>query len=289
MSEDLSKAKKPMGSILPEAAYDASSGIERVEAFITPSVLRSRFFFGIPLVSPLTKEKVTDELLLDYIKRGANAAEQECQTNFSPVMRRIRQPFDTASFVQNNWFESPYKPLIKVKRMYIASAAYQGNPDEAAKYPTGNEIYILPNEWLDMSYANRGKVFVSPLTPAFGFVTSASATGQAGSFILQYFTQWVPAWWTLEALTGFCTENGSVPVIVNEAVGARAAWLLLNDLIPLYRFSSQSLSVDGLSQGLGDSQAQLLTAKQASLDVMYREACKKIRAQISSSGFVSSL
>lgn len=293
MSEDLSKAKRGTGSMLPEGAYDASSGIERVEAFITPSVLRSRFLFGFPLVSPLTKEKVTDEMLLDYIKRASNMAEQECQTNFSPVMRRIRQPFSVEGYMQNQWFESPFKPIISVKQMYISSPAFQDGGNTGAKYQSGPALFVIPNEWIDTSYINRGKLFISPLATGLGFVVAAApgagATGGSNAYLLQSFLNFVPAWWTVDALTGFCTESGAVPVIVNEAIGARAAWLLLNDLIPLYRFTSQSLGVDGLSQGVGDSQAQLLTAKQTMLDTMYREAAKKIRAQISSSGFVSSL
>jgi hypothetical protein len=293
MSEDLSKAKRAPGSILPESGYDASSGIERVEAFITPSVLRSRFLFGFPLVSPLTKEKVTDEMLLDYIKRASNMAETECGTNFSPVMRRIRQPFSIEGYMRNQWFESPFKPIISVKQFFIASPSFQGEQSDGRKYQSGPELFVIPNDWVDVSYSNRGRLFVSPLATGLGFVAAAApgagTTGGSNAYLLQSFLSFVPALWTVEALTGFCAENGSVPVIVNEAVGARSAWLILNDLIPLYRFTSQSLGVDGLSQGVGDSQAQLLTQKQTQLDAVYRESCKKIRAQISSSGFVSSL
>jgi hypothetical protein len=280
MAEDLSKSKKLTGSIFPEAAYDAAGGPGRVEEFMTPTMLKNRFLFGIPLVSPITKHKMTDEMIVDLIKSAASEVELDTRTEIFPTAKRTRLPFDPNLYEKDIWLEVPYKPIQRVIRVYIASASYAGTGpvNENAQYPTGGEIYVMPNEWVDVSYAPKGRIFVNPINPAFGagiFTTAASS----GANILTYIglTGWVPAFWTVEAIHGFCSQDGKIPVVMNNLIGAKAALMILGQLYPLFRTTSHSLSADGLGQSVSNQFWQLLKSRWDDLNVQYKENAKKIK------------
>ena len=86
MSQDhISHAKRGIGSVFPEKVYDSAPGLERVEPLLTANLFKRRFFLGIPLISPLTKEKITDKDLRDFIKRAASLCEVDSKLDFTQV------------------------------------------------------------------------------------------------------------------------------------------------------------------------------------------------------------
>lgn len=290
MSKDLSKAKRPPGSHFPEATYDAAGGVRRVEEMLTPSKLKSRFLFGIPLVSPITKEKFTDEMIKDAIERSVVQFELDSALDVHPTLKRVRLPFDPALYQSNIWLECAFKPVQKVLRVAICSASYANSNSEAdpnlvdnenQQYPAGGEIFRVPPEWIDMSYAKQGKIFVSPITPATAAVSTGTAVASSGAYALAFIGQgmWIPAFWTIEALVGLATEQGQVPSIVNECIGAKAAYFILQNLFPLYRTTSQSLGIDGMSQSVSDQLQQLMQAKMQQLEEQYKESVSKLKTQ----------
>lgn len=285
------RPKKLPGSSFPEGAFQASTGVGRVEPFLTAEVLRSRFLFGIPLASPITKQKITDTDLQDYIKRAANQVEVDAKIEVQPVMKRVRLPFDPALYEKNIWLECPYKPIQKLSRLFIASASYANTPDENAPHPAGAIIYEVPNDWVDLSYASKGRIFVNPINPAFAAVGTAQQAAFSGAGILQFIGMngYVPAFWTIEALFGFCTEDGKIPVIANEAIGAWAANLVLTNLFPLFRVQGHSLGADGLSQSVTDNFQSLLQAKMQQLQAQYKNNIAQIRAMCGTSIIVSNV
>lgn len=292
MSKDLKNAKKGTGSIHPEGAIDAV-GLKRVESLITAERVVSRFLGGIALIYPTTKQKITSEDINDAINRAANLMEAESQIDVQPIIRRIRLPFDPYLYQANIWIEVPYKPVQKVLRLAICSASYQDTSTENqnAQYPSGGEIYKIPNEWVDLSYAAKGKIFVNPINPAFTALgTGTAVSGQAGA-ILQFIGQtgWTPAYWTAEVITGFCTEDGQVPVIINEMLGMKAAILLIDNLIPSYKIASQSLGIDGLSQSVNDLTYQLLQQKRQQLDADLHKLVNRIKMISGNTFFVSNV
>lgn len=291
MATDLSKAKRPPGSHFPELVYDASGAIDRIEPILTPDVLKDRFFFGIPLISPITKEKLSNRQMKDLIKRAVNLFEADAMVEVMPVIRRHRLPFDPNLYHAHIWCEIPNKPVQKVLRLAICSASYSNTAGENDKYPSGAEIYAIPNEWIDMSYAAKGKIFVNPINPAFSAIGTSTSVAASGATILQFIgiQGWVPAYWTVECLHGLCTEDGNVPVLVNEGIGARAGMLLLDNLIPLYRTTSQSLGIDAMSQSVTDQMNQLLKQKRDDLERSYKEIVSRIKAMTNSKFFASNV
>lgn len=291
MATDLSKAKKLTGSVFPEGAIDAEGAFARVEPLISPKLLKSRFMGGLPMSYPITGEKIGVTDLKDAIQRAINIAETETGLNFQPVLRRLRLPFDPNLYHKNMWFEVPYKPIQKIHRIAICSASYKDTDEASKQYPSGAEIYSVPLDWVDTSYAAHGKIHVNPINPAFTAVGTATAAGSSGATILTFIGQqfFVPAFWNIEVVTGFCTENGNVPVFINEVVGARAAMLILDNLIPAYRIASQSMGIDGLSQSVNDLGYQMLTTKRDKLEAQYKEYVKLLKVRTGSTFFASNV
>jgi hypothetical protein len=189
--------------------------------------------------------------------------------------------------------EVPNKPIQKVLSMAICSASYAatGDPNESSQYPNGAPIYTIPNVWIDMANAQRGILNVNPLSPAFSAIGTNTAVGAAGATILQFIGQqgWVPGYWNVVCLHGYCTEEGQVPVKINEVIGMKAAMLVIVNLLPLYRFASQSLGIDGLSQSVNDLAYQLLQNKYEMLEKLYTDAIKKLRTKTGNNFFSSNV
>ena len=291
MSTDIKDAKKGTGSIFPERVIDATGSMPRIEAMLDGTKFRKRFFFGIPTVSPITKEKLTDTDLDDYIVRAMSQFELDTKLNIMPVIKRHRLPFDPNLYQSNIYMEIPDKPVQKVIRMAICSASYSNTPQINDQYPSGAEIYKIPNEWIDMSYAIRGTLFVNPINPAFSAIGTSTAVAAGGATILAFIgvQGWVPAYWTIECVQGFCTEEGNVPVVINECIGAKAGVMLIDNLLPLYRVASQSMGVDGLSQSVNDMAYQLLQTKRQFLMESYDKNVKKLKTLTANNIFVSNV
>jgi len=287
MAKDLSKSKKLTGSIFPERVYDATGVLNRIEPLLDGETFRKRFFFGFNLISPVTREKITNSDLEDYILRAVSQFELDTKLHVTPVIMRHRLPFDPNLYHMNIWTQLPNKPIQKVIRMAICSASYTGTSEENEQYPSGAEIYRIPNEWIDVSYAVRGTLFVNPLNPAFSAIGTNTAVSTSGATILQFIGQigFVPAYWTVECVHGFCTEDGRVPIIVNECIGAKAAMMLIDNLLPLFKITSQSLSIDGLGQSVNDLSYQLLQQKRQLLDTNYRENVQKLKTMTANNLF----
>ena len=291
MSQDESGFKKAYGSIYPEGAIDAGGGPDRVEPLLTAEQLKSRFFFGINLISPITKEKIDSTMLMDFIKRGISKFELDSKVLISPVLRRMRLPFDPALYAANIWLEVGVKPISKLKKVSICSASYANTAGQNDRYPSGAEIYTLPNDWMDMSYASKGILFCNPINPAFSAIGTQTAIAASGASILQFIgiQGWVPAYWTIECVTGFCSEEGNVPVFINEIIGCVAAMLICDNLIPLFRIASQSLSMDGLGQSINDLSYQLITQKRQQLEKDYTALLRQIKTMTNNNIIVSNI
>jgi hypothetical protein len=288
---DLSKAKKPIHAHWPERVIESAPGIDRFEKLLTPKTLKKRFFFGIPMTSPLTGENLTETDMKDAIVRAVNILETDTRTEVMPTIKRHRLPFDAQLYSRFIHLEIPHKPIQKVISVKIASSSYSMTDpaNQAARYPDGSVLYTIPNEWIDMANANRGILNVNPFSPAFTAV--GVATTPSASPLTAFLGQLsgVPGFWNVEVLCGLGGEDGSVPVFVNEAIGTKAAMLLLDNLIPLYRIASQSLGADGLSQSVNDLGYQLLKQKRDDLEVKYKEYVKTLKSLTGNTMFVSNV
>ena len=273
-------SKKPVGSVFPENVVEAAPGLARIEPFLTPTKLKERYLFGIPLASPVTKEVMSDDMVKDYITRAASDFEAESQANIFRAVRQYRLPFEPDMYLEHIYLNVPHKPCQNVLEISIRSASYsEDNPTINNKYPEGDLIYQIPNEWIEMGNAIRGVLNVNPINPAFSSVGMTAGSASAGATLLQFIGQqrYVPAFWFVKLITGFADDCGRVPVVINEAVGNKATILLLNNLIPQFRIASQSLSIDGMSQSVNDQLFSLLQDKRQQAQQDYDKAVKRIK------------
>lgn len=283
-------AKKGISSVYPEKVLEGNSGLTRVEPFLTPDVLKDRFLWGIPLISPVTRQSITNNMLKDFIQRAANEFELKCQVDVFQVVRRYRLPFDPNLYYQFMTLEIPNKPIQTVIDLSIRAASYNANYNaQNEQYPSTNLIYKIPNEWIDMANASRGTLAVNPLNPAFSAIGSGTSAPASGATIMQFIGQsgWVPSYWNTEVICGFANDEGQVPVAINEVVGNYATMLILDNLIPQFRYASQSLGIDGLNQSVNDNMFSLLQDKRQKAEVSFKEQVNKIK-QITSSKIFSS-
>lgn len=275
-------SKKNIGATWPEKTIAAMPGLNRVEPFMTPNVFKKRFLFGIPLIAPLTKEVLTPNDLKDYIQRAANLFELETKVSIFPVVKRFRLSFDPNAYSQFIFLEVPEKPIQQVKNLSICSASYTetGDRNQNSRYPRGHEIYTIPPEWVEMGNASRGIINVNPINPAFSAIGTSTSVAASGATVMQFIGQqgWVPAYWNVEVIIGLGSMEGNLPSIVNEAIGARAVMLLMDNLIPQHRVASQSLNIDGAGQSVGNQMANLLQDKRDQAEKHFKEICLKVKA-----------
>jgi hypothetical protein len=142
-----------------------------------------------------------------------------------------------------------------------------------------------------MSYAPKGNIFVNPINPAFSAIGTTTAVAASGATILQFIGQngWVPAYWTAECVMGFCSEDGNVPVYVNEAIGTKAAMLLILNLLPLFRIVSHSMGADGLSQSVSNQLWNILQIKYNLLEEQYKHMIKSVKVLTANTLFSSNV
>lgn len=297
MSTKMKNAKKGTGSVYPERAIDAAGPVAQVEPLLDGGQLRRMYFFGVPMTSPITKQTLCDKDLDDFVKRAVNLFALDAQIDVQPVVRRHRLSFDPNLYAQHIALEIPNKPIRKVIRLAICSANYRdmrdedGNLEQDKTYPSGGQIYTIPNDWIEMGNAVRGYLNVIPISPAFGSMSTGLAMTQAGATVMQFIhgQGFVPAYWTVECLHGVMCDEGNVPVVVNEAIAARAAMLLIEALLPLYRATSQSMGMDGLSQSVSDNMLQLLQTKREMAEQTYKDIIKRLKTLYSIKLFSSNV
>ena len=292
MSQDLkTKVKKLTGSVWPEGTIDASPGLDRYEPLLDARLFQSRFLGGIVMAYPVTKQKITQEDLEDFIHRAINQVEMDTQTTVLPTIRRFRLPFDPNLYQNFIWCEIPAKPIQKVLRLAICSASYSATPQANDKYPSGAELYSIPLEWCDVSYAAHGKISVLPLNPAFSAIGTSTAVGASGATILQFVGAqgWYPAFWNAEVVIGMANEENQVPIYINEIIGIKAALLFLDNLLLSYRFASQSIGIDGLSQSQADNAQGLIQARIQALEERYKQSVHKLKTKFGNSFYVSNV
>lgn len=290
---DLSKSKKNISATAPEGTIDSAQSFETMQPLYTGKDVRENFLFGIPMTAPLTGDKITDKMLDKYVQRAINLVESESKIDLQPRIKRTRQPFHAKDYIHYIHIEIPHKPIRKVISVSISAANYADTPDANQDYPNGLRLYQMPLEWIDMAHATRGIINVNPFSPAFSPVGAATEFGTAGATPITHFLgqmSFIPGFWNIEVLTGVaCEKTGNIPVSFNELIGMKAAMLALDNLIPMFRVSSQSLGIDGLSQSVSDNLFNLLGNKRKQLEMDYDKLLKTLKTNYSQRFFMTSV
>jgi hypothetical protein len=248
-------SKPNLGALHPGGAID--SGWSRLEPLIDSRRLRELHLFGIPLVSflknPLTgkPDVITDEILAEKIVGAVALAEAELGMQLMPTQHQEKMPFDANEFRSLGFFMLRQRPVASIERLSVAAS-------------NGDEIYVVPQDWIETAYLARGQINIIPLniaTVGGGFIPASSNSGGA-AFFLSILGQrpWIPAFWQVLYTTGW--PDGKFPRIVNELIGTVAAIDILSMLATTYaRSTSSSLSIDALSQSGSGPGAQIFKTR----------------------------
>ena len=110
---DYRDSKFNPGDVYLEGAIESTWG--RLEPLITPAQVKSRFLFGVPMVSylkdPVTgkHQVVTDAILEDLITQAVAQVELKTGTVIMPTQMRSRLPFDRALWESYGYLTLPHR------------------------------------------------------------------------------------------------------------------------------------------------------------------------------------
>jgi hypothetical protein len=249
------------------ATKDGVAGFSRVEPFLTVERLKKEFLFGIPLVSPITKEKLDDDTIKAIINKSATAMEMRTGIDFTLVQRFKRIDFDRTKYLQGwNQLLVGFPNIRSIEEVAIRAVNSTSIPEIPSRHPQqnmtsvsplpdntyGDVLFSLPLSWIDMSYADRGILHLVPLQTTYtgtGIVGGATTGAYAPLFAIFTKLAWIPSFWSVRVTCGF--SDNAFPSPVNQLIGTEAAIQILSMLSTLHRYTSKSIGIDGASQGLG--------------------------------------
>jgi hypothetical protein len=230
---DYTQSKGAMGKVA-DGTMDAAWS--RYEPLISPDRIRDEILWGIPLVSFLTGQQLSNGLLEKKIKNAVSLVEQETGIDILPTQQDERHPFDKNEFESMGYMRLWRRPVLSIEQFNITSSS-------------GEDLFAMSLDWIDPGYLNRGLVYIIPMNVAL--VTQMSASGGAAFLAILGQLQWVPAYWRVRYTSGFA--DGKLPTNINLLIGYTAAIDILNELAAINAKSgSHSISIDGLSQSVSN-------------------------------------
>jgi len=265
-----------LGSTYPDHAENSNAAVNRVEPLLTPELLKSRHLFGIPLVSPLTREKISDEMLKDSIVRAVNRAETQSKLVIWLTQFKQKFPFDRNLYQQWVHINIPKTPIFSLQSLTITTA-------------DGTNVFVMPQRWIETSNFHKGLLNVIPISPAFAALGAQTTGATGGAVFLTFIGQlgWIPAYWQAEWIAGF--DDKAIPVIVNELIGVIAAMDVLSPLAATKQTTSHNLSADGLGQGVSTPGPQTYKIRMDELEVKRQQILADLKMMYGQSMFVGSV
>lgn len=233
----------------PLSVGETDPGFSQTGPLLDVQRLKDEYLFGIPLRAALTNQVISDETLKRFIEKAVSDFETSVRIPVRPT--RIFQKFDykRADDIAFGCRQLKRWPLLKVE---IFQALFPGRIEgQEDNYPTN---------WVETD-GDQGLIRIIPKgntgTPtAVNFIGSP---GFAGLPLIGTFQDW-PNLWRITYIAGF--DYDQIPHAVNDLIGTIAAIKLLSQLGPsIFPYNSQSIGIDGMSQGTGSPGPQWLSRR----------------------------
>jgi len=257
---DYTDSRYAMGSAWPDHAVETPR--QQVEPLITPQLLRTRHLLGLTLLSGQKdmsgrRYEFTNDNLADFIESAISQAEMDLRIDIAPVQRQEKLAFDLNQFRHFGYFQLAHRPVNSVDRLSV-------NPT------SGNDLYVIPKEWIETAYLQRGQIALLPFMIAVtgGMQGTGFGPSNAGAAFLVATSNWnyIPAWWKISYTSGF--PDMMLPRVLNEYIGTLAAMETLSNLAATFaRTTSSSMGVDGLSQSQSGPGGQIYLNRLQDLQV----------------------
>lgn len=261
----------------PVHCSESSGLVRRCEPIITPEQLVSRYLIGIPRTFP-NGDKLTDELIKDKIMLAVNEAELLLNMNVNREKFREKQPFDQNLYKSFIHTKTERGPILSVESLAIVAS-------------DGRTVYEIPPSWIEAANFSKRLINVIPLFSSLGvgFQIGGKISAPVPFLATLYGQGYLPSAWEIQYTAGMSFKEGQVPVAVNELIAIIATIDILSFIAPIFLYTSQSQSQDGISQsssGLGPRQYMQriieLTEKRETI-------VKKLKAVFSGKFHVSSI
>lgn len=274
---DFSQTKSFQVAMYPVHAAETSGLVRRVEPFLTPEKLKSRYLKGIPLQFR-NGDKFSDADLKDQIYLAMNEAELLLKSTITRESFKDKAPFDYSLYKSYIHIKTEKGPITSIEQLAIVSA-------------DGNNIFEVPPTWIETANFHKSLINVIPLLAAYGVNQVAGAVGNAGIAFLTVMDglNWVPSYWQVTYTSGLSNREGEVPAPVNELIGVIAAMAVLGLIGPTNIFNSQSQSQDGISQSSSGLGPQIYRERIDGLTKKRDELVSKLRGIFSNKFFVSNI
>ena len=224
----------------PQSVKESSNLLTRVEALITPELLKSRYLHEVQNLNAYSNDELAQEIML-----ATNELELMLNVPVFSVQKKEKFPYDYSMMNNNFHFKTSTRPIQSVESVTVMST-------------NGVVVYRFPNEWMEMALAYRGQINFLPLLTTFSDKTvsnTGEATGAAIFLQAMGYNRFISSYFEIEYTAGLSNIEGNVPVVVNDIIGMTAAIEILSALQTRYIYGSQSLSQDGISQSSGINRA----------------------------------
>lgn len=272
-------------NIYPVHAAATSGLLRRAEPILKVDQLKSRFLKGIPLVFP-NGDKFSNDELKDRIVLATSEAEALIDRPIFPEIFKEKAPFDWSLYKAFIHIKTEQGPITSLEYLSIVAS-------------DGSVIFTVPAQWIEASNFSKNLINVVPLLAAFGATSvngsPITVTNQGAG--IAFLAIWgasgnvsnVPAYWEIGYTAGLSNTEGVVPTIVNELIGCIAAIALLSEIAPLFVYTSQTLSQDGISQASSEMGPRRYLLRIEELTKKRDELIKKIRGIFASKYFIGNI
>ncbi len=249
--------KTTTNAVFPAWNVDQEDSPSRYAPIPTPKSLKETVLFGIPLVSYLTGQAVSDEALQNFINQSISEIEHEFDIYITPCTFTENQDYSRAmNFWSFGYVKLNHSPILNVTKFELTfNNGINGLPplvDIPLEY-----VYVQPQE---------GTV---QLVPAQGISISGLIVSiYSGLGFHAFNSQMLNAWPGAVRITynsGF--ELNKVPAMIVGLIENLAAFKLLSVMGPiLFPHNSVSIGIDGTSQSVGTLGPAFLQNRLADLE-----------------------
>jgi hypothetical protein len=222
------------------ADEELQPAVERFSTLPTAAEVKARYLFGIPLVSSLTGETLSNEAIDFYIKAAISELEHTLDLYITPVTFIEKHDYSRHNFTwAYNFTKLDHAPILNVEKVELT---FTNKPEVG--------FISFPLEFVHV----MSQESTIQLVPAFGTAMSGfmlSAFSGAQFYALQQLCMGsFPGALRIKYTAGF--EQDKIPVLISQLIGLMAGLQVLSILGPiLFPNTSVSISIDGTSQGTG--------------------------------------
>ncbi len=233
-------SRTPENEQFPLMATDqGSSSVSRYAPIPTPTDLRDKMLFGIPLVSALTQQAMGDASIQKFINSAISEIEHILDMYITPVTFYEKHDYEAHAMTWSyNFLRLKHPNILNVSKVELS---FSNNAQQG--------FVNFPLEFVHVDPEGIIRLVPAAGTSISGFLLSTFSGTQMHALMASGISNF-PGAMRIEYTAGFALDR--CPALLIELVEHLAAYRILSSLGPvLFPHSSISVSVDGVSQSTG--------------------------------------